>query len=436
MVCREDLEKILARLKEETKGPDGRVNLKEMARRTGISYKRLRRWKHNGYHLPPDGRGRKAGSRKLQGYTGTIDKLLMEGVTNSEVVVDIIRQDGYEGGVTIVKDYIAANRQLVPLPAVVEVPHPDHARRWTSEAGDCYQMDWGFVDVVDEEGHRWRCACFVVVCHHCGYRYVEFFPNSKQENLFIGLLHAFSVMGVPRRVLTDNMKSVTLGRDANGNIEWNSEYDAFQRTVGFKTDLCKVAHPFTKGAVERLVRYVKENFLAARRFYNCNDLNRQALAWCVQKNQMMTKSRGLVPCEVHPGEGTRILTEDMKPMLIPYLAPVRRLSFDRYVQYEGRRYGVPSSYVKRVARVMRDYERLHVIDCDDYMEVASYDVDWAKADKSCPGQWDYGMVDQPEEHPTAPVRSTLRIATDAATSNDLSRFSLFAAIDDKEAPND
>ena len=229
---------------------------------------------------------------------------------------------------------------------------------------------------------------------------------------------------------------MTLGRDANGNIEWNAEYDAFQRTVGFKTDLCKVAHPFTKGAVERLVRYVKENFLAARRFYNCNDLNRQALAWCVQKNQMVTKSRGLVPCEVHPGEGTRILTEDMKPMLIPYLAPVRRLSFDRYVQYEGRRYGVTSSYVKRVARVMRDYERLHVIDCDDYMEVASYDVDWAKADKPCPGQWDYGMVDQPEEHPTAPVRSTLRIATDAATSNDLSRFSLFAAIDDKEAPND
>ena len=86
---------------------------------------------------------------------------------------------------------------------------------------------------------------------------------------------------------------MTLGRDANGNIEWNAEYDAFQRTVGFKTDLCKVAHPFTKGAVERLVRYVKENFLAARRFYNCNDLNRQALAWRVQKNQMVTKSRGV-----------------------------------------------------------------------------------------------------------------------------------------------
>ena len=56
----------------------------------------------------------------------------------------------------------------------------------------------------------WKCACFVMVCHHCGFRYIEFFPNSMQESLFIGMLHAFSVMGVPRRVLTDNMKSVTL----------------------------------------------------------------------------------------------------------------------------------------------------------------------------------------------------------------------------------
>ena len=60
------------------------------------------------------------------------------------------------------------------------------------------------------EGRLWKCACFVMVCHHCGFRYIEFFPNSMQESLFIGMLHAFSVMGVPRRVLTDNMKSVTL----------------------------------------------------------------------------------------------------------------------------------------------------------------------------------------------------------------------------------
>ena len=49
-----------------------------------------------------------------------------------------------------------------------------------------------------------------MICHACGKRYMEFFPNAKQENLFIGMIHAFGHMGVPQKVLTDNMKSIVL----------------------------------------------------------------------------------------------------------------------------------------------------------------------------------------------------------------------------------
>ena len=50
-------------------------------------------------------------------------------------------------------------------------------------------MDWGFVDVVAENGEIIRAACFAMICHHCGQWFIEFFPNAKQENLFIGMLH-------------------------------------------------------------------------------------------------------------------------------------------------------------------------------------------------------------------------------------------------------
>lgn len=49
------------------------------------------------------------------------------------------------------------------------------------------------------------------------------------------------------------------------------------KTVGFQTKLCKPRHPFTKGKVERLVRFAKENFLVGRVFWNITDLNRAAL---------------------------------------------------------------------------------------------------------------------------------------------------------------
>ena len=403
MVINADLEEILAKALEETRGPDGQVNLAEIQRRTGVSRKRLRRWKDDGFHLKPDKRGRKPGSVKLKGYTEIIDGLLAQGIRNRDVVLRELQKAGFDGGRTIVGDYIASH---------------------------LYQMDWGFVDVEDTERRKWKCACFVMVCHHCGYRYIEFFPNSRQENLFIGMLHAFSVMGVPKRILTDNMKSVTLGRDEYRNIIWNAAYNEFQQAVGFKTDLCKVAHPFTKGKVERLVRYVKDNFIPGRTFYNCNELNSQALQWCQERNACLSKSVGLIPLQAHQGEGTRFFSETDMPVLIPFLAPRRKLAFDRFVEYEGRRYGVPASYKRKVVRVMRLRERLTLLDVIDFHELYTYTVDWAHADKRCPGQWDYGSLPEPEEMPTAPVGSIMMMGeeTSLADTDDLSRFSLLAAI--------
>ena len=66
MINENDLEEILARMLKETKGPDGKVNLAEISRRTGISCKRLRKWKEDGYSILVDKRGRKPGSKKLE----------------------------------------------------------------------------------------------------------------------------------------------------------------------------------------------------------------------------------------------------------------------------------------------------------------------------------------------------------------------------------
>ena len=79
-------------------------------------------------------------------------------------------------------------------------------------------MDWGFVNVETEDGSTYKAACFAMICHCCGKRYIEFFPNARQENLFIGMIHAFLYMGIPQYVLTDNMRSVVNGRDSEVNI--------------------------------------------------------------------------------------------------------------------------------------------------------------------------------------------------------------------------
>lgn len=104
-------------------------------------------------------------------------------------------------------------------------------------------------------------------------------------------------------VLTDNMKSVVLHRDLEGHPVWQKDYEAFMKALGFETKLCKPRHPFTKGKVERLVRFVKDNFLAGRVFYHVTDLNWQALEWCNRQNG--TYHRAVEGYPANPWDGMR-----------------------------------------------------------------------------------------------------------------------------------
>lgn len=358
----------------------------------------------------------------MQGYEEEINSLLKKGVTNSSVILERIREHGYDGGLTIVKEYIAKHRDLVPAPRHVAIVKGNRGRRYKTGLGDCYQMDWGFVKVMDLSGNEWRCACFAMVCHHCGFRYVEFFPNAKQENLFIGMIHAFSVMGIPSRVLTDNMKSVVIRRDATGSIIFNHDYDEFQHLLNFRTELCKVAHPFTKGSVERLVGYVKDNFIQARQFINVNELNRAAFLWCMEKNGNMIRERACIPNEVHADEKASLLQLPSIDVLLSYLAPLRTISFDGFVEYEGRRYGVPYAYTEKKARVMRSGNRLKVLTTAGTV-LHEYEVDWSGRSKICPDQWGPSDEDaMTEEHPSAPVKAVLNIST----KRERTRFSRFS----------
>lgn len=408
MIEEKDLDEILTQVWIEVKQDLGKENISEVVRRTGIPRQKVRTWKKNGYHLCSNKGGRPAGSLKLQPYQCKLNELLSSGVSNSSVCYDRIKEMGYSGGLTIVKDYISAHRDLIPAKRKLIVePQGNRGRRYYTEPGDCYQMDWGFVNVVDSEGNSWRCACFAMVCHHCGFRYVEFFPNATQENLFIGMIHAFLIMGIPNRVLTDNMKSVVIRRDAAGAPIYNKEYDEFQHALGFRTDLCKVKHPFTKGKVERLVRYVKENFCAGQTFLNITDLNQKALQWCFTKNSNPIKGYEHIPMDEHmSADLLRPLKKSV--LLLPYLAPMRKISFDGFVHYEGRQFGVPYRYAGRSVRVMRDSSKLYIIDPDTNMELQQYDVDWSKKAKVCEGQWSE-YRNQPEEKPTAPVATSIRV---------------------------
>lgn len=345
---------------EEGDGFDPQAcNLAEFCRRTGLTRSRARTVRAHGFRALPHGNsGRRAAPGVLAGHTGLVDDLLRKGVTNSQVIFERLLGQGYAGGLTTVKTYIAAHRDLVPAKRRQAAPQGCRGQRFRTAPGEAYQMDWGFVAVERPGGERARIACFAMVCHHCGGAHVEFFPNARQENLLIGMLHAFSALGVPATVLTDNMKSVVVRRDADGRPVWQADYAEFMGVVGFRTRLCRPRHPYTKGKVERLVRFVKGNFLAGRSFTDLDALNREAALWCAEQGGRWRRAAACVPMREHEAAcsaNTRPL--EVTAEVERYLCPRRKISFDGFVSFEGHRYGVPYWYVRRECRVNREGRR-------------------------------------------------------------------------------
>lgn len=194
---------ILAQVLEEMKQEKGNtfvlqhVNLSELERRTGISRKKLRNLRDNDFKGKPHGRmGKKNEKTVLSGYTGIIDDLLHKGVYNSTVAFERIKEVGYQGSLSQMKEYMKSHKDLLPAKRQIVSPQGNRGRRYSTGPGESYQMDWGFVKVEDEHGDETKVACFAKICHHCGERYIEFFPNARQENLFIGMVHSFCYMGV------------------------------------------------------------------------------------------------------------------------------------------------------------------------------------------------------------------------------------------------
>jgi transposase len=321
------------------------------------------------------------------------------------VIYERLLGQGYEGGLTAVKVYISGHRDLVPAKRRAVAPQGSRGQRFRTGPGEAYQMDWGFVTVVGPGGTEYRIACFAMVCHHCGSFYVEFFPNARQENLLIGMLHAFMAMGVPDEVLTDNMKSVVTGRDLDGRPVWQRDYAAFMGCVGFRTRLCRPRHPFTKGKVERLIRFVKGNFLAGRDFTDITTLNGEALLWCAEQAGRWRRAVACVPSEEHASAclpAARPL--EVTDGVALWLCPSRRITFDGFVSYEGRRFGVPYWYERRDCRVSREGGYLHIYSDDLALELAVHAVTWDRRDSWCEGQW---ADAQPEELPSQPVTTSI-----------------------------
>jgi hypothetical protein len=162
-----------------------------------------------------------------------------------------------------------------------------------------------------------------------------------EETLLRGLVDCFLALGwVPWVLVFDNMKTVTLGHDAQGQPIWNPTFLQFAREFDFHPQVCAIGAGNQKGSVESLVKWVKGNFLGGRNFTDDADLTSQNDGWLGMANDRPSAATGDAP-------NVRLKDEVVKGCPLPpsahhYGFPVAsEVNAESLVHVAGNSYSVP-----------------------------------------------------------------------------------------------
>jgi len=320
----------------------------EISRITGHSRNTVRKYVRDGHTGQPAGRAPKGSI--LDEFKPVIDQWMAEGLFNCKVILERLRELGYSGGYTTVKDYVHPHRPPKKQKATI---------RYETKPGEQAQVDWGICEYQTLYGERKKVPVFVMVLGHSRMIYVEFTRRCDIYSLLRCFVHAFEYFGgIPKIVLTDRMKTVLLGVNDDHTPNWHPLFQDFALTVGFIPRVCKARKPQTKGKVERGIRFVKENFWPERQFTDLDDLNRQARGWCEKANRRVHGTTGRRPIDMLNEEQLQPLTEPGK--LAQFLREERKVSSDGFVSFDGVKYGVPWQYSGRIVTVRQVANKVEV----------------------------------------------------------------------------
>jgi hypothetical protein len=187
--------------------------------------------------------------------------------------------------------------------------------------------------------------------------YVEFTVSQTMEHFLACHEHAFAALGVPTKIMVDNLKSAVLKRLTGVAPVFNPRYLDFARHHGFKIVACNVRAGNEKGRVESGVGYVKKNLLNGLEFTDFSAVNPAAQVWLNEIANVRIHG------ETHqrPSERAHLSAPNVLPYDLGRVLTARATSQFR-IAFEANRYSVPAQFSRRLLTLKAYPERLCIYD--------------------------------------------------------------------------
>ncbi len=237
----------------------------QLAESLKLDVKTVRHW----IDRPYAPRARVPRASKLDPYKGRIVGWLDAHPLTAQQVFQRLRDAGYDGGISIVKDYVHKIRP----------PRREAFLTLAFAPGEAAQVDWGEYGMITVGNTRRRLSFFVMVLAWSRKMYVEFTLSQTMEQFLAAHLNAFNALGVARKIMVDNLRCAVLRHVRGEPVQFNPRYLDFARHYGFEIVACAPRKGNEKGRVERGVGYVKGNFLAGLELPDFTALNPAVRLW-------------------------------------------------------------------------------------------------------------------------------------------------------------
>ena len=324
----------------------------QTARALGLDIRTVAKWANVEQFAPRAGVVRVG---KLDAFKGQIVRWLDAHPYSAQQIFQRLREAGYEGGRTIVKDYVQRIRPR----------HQQAFLKLEFAPGETAQVDWGEFGSIGVGSTRRRLSFFLMVLCYSRRMYLEFTVSQTSEFFLSCHENAFAAFGgVPSQIMVDNLKSAVLQRLVGVAPVFNPKYLDFSRHWGFEIKPCNVRSGNEKGRVENGVGYVKKNFLAGLELPDFAALQPAATLWMdTVANVRMHESTHQRPVEQFEEERAHLKRLNPAGFDLARVKTVRATKQFR-VPLDSNHYSVPARYAGQRLTLKAYADRVCIYDHD------------------------------------------------------------------------
>lgn len=232
------------------------VSKREILRQSGIHWKTLDKILNNSI---PSGyqRTKERPKPKIGPFADRIAQILEDDKQvhkkqrhTAKRIFERIREEGYTGGYTQVKETVNRIRQKKREVFMPLLHLPGEA-----------QVDFGHA-LIKEDGRLRKVIFFVMSLPYSDAVYVQAFERICIEAVWEAHKRAFAFFGgVPKRISYDNERVIVGGIISPTERKLTQGFLQLQSHYLFEHHFCRVRRPNEKGVVESMVRYTRSNYM-------------------------------------------------------------------------------------------------------------------------------------------------------------------------------